>query len=244
MQRHKGGGEGEIAVEVSKTIEEQRSVVAGVSHCAPLAAVIIRHDKLQAQLEQLLTEHADDVAGRASAYRREECPVCLDEIGHGGDLMLTRCGHTYHVDCLLETLADGSVRSCPLCRTEIAQIPDHGTCSGKVFAFMCLLRIAFDRAQAQTQRCELPRALPLLRRRACPRMRARTSSTTATSLRAHCRGPACGVYAQVDKSVGEGAEILHARRQEAELQPGRQRSAARAKTDTRLLCIYNAGADT
>eukprot|EP00802_Teleaulax_amphioxeia_P013843 Tamp_13898.p1 GENE.Tamp_13898~~Tamp_13898.p1 ORF type:complete len:505 (+),score=91.54 Tamp_13898:136-1650(+) len=152
MQRHKGGAEGEIAVEVSKTIEEQRSVVAGVSHCAPLAAVIIRHDKLQAQLEQLLTEHADDVAGRASAYRREECPVCLDEIGHGGDLMLTRCGHTYHVDCLLETLADGSVRSCSLCRTEIAQIPDHGTCSGKVFAFMCLLRIAFDRAQAQTQR--------------------------------------------------------------------------------------------
>ena len=233
-----------LAAQVSQAIEDQRAMVASVGHCADLAAVIVRHDKLQTQLDKFWTEHADDVAERANAYHSEECPVCLDEIGHGGDLMLTRCGHTYHVDCLLETLADGSVRSCPLCRTEIAQIPDHGTCSGKVFAFMCLLRIAFDRAQAQTQRCELPRALPLLRRRACPRMRARTSSTTATSLRAHCRGPACGVYAQVDKNVGEGAEILHARRQEAELQPGRQRSAARAKTDTRLLCIYNAGADT
>ena len=162
----------ELAARVSQAIEEQRKVVAaaatGSSHCGDLAAVIIRHDKLQAHLEKFLAEHADDVAGRASAYHSEECPVCLDEIGHGGDLMRTRCGHTYHLACIIETLADGSVRSCPLCRTDIAQIADHGSCSGKVFTYMCLLRIAFDRVQAQTKRYVLHPAPPACLPAYCP----------------------------------------------------------------------------
>jgi len=117
----------ELAARVSKAIEDHRATVAAAAPRSrtsqELAAVIIRHDKLQLQLDKFLNAHADDVAARAQAHHDEECPVCLDEIGHGGDLMLTRCGHTFHVDCIIETLADGSVRSCPICRTDIAEAP-------------------------------------------------------------------------------------------------------------------------
>ena len=71
-----------LAAQVSQAIEDQRAMVASVGHCADLAAVIVRHDKLQTQLDKFWTEHADDVAERANAYHSEECPVCLDEIGH------------------------------------------------------------------------------------------------------------------------------------------------------------------
>ena len=223
-----------LAAQVSQAIEDQRAMVASVGHCADLAAVIVRHDKLQTQLDKFWTEHADDVAERANAYHSEECPVCLDEIGHGGDLMLTRCGHTYHVGCIIETLADGSVRSCPLCRTDIAQLADHGTCCGKVFTYMCLLRIAFDRVQAQTQRCELPPSpAPSCVHCAClPACAFAPSPATAMRVHAHCRGLACAVHAQVQKNGGDRAGMLHARLQEAEQQSGRQRNAARNKTQT------------
>ena len=114
-----------LPARVSKVIEDHRATVAaaatGSCRSQELAAVIIRHHKLWTQLEKFPAEHADDVAARARAHHDEECPVCLDEIGHGGDLMLTRCGHRFHVDCLIETLSDGSVRSCPICRTDIAE---------------------------------------------------------------------------------------------------------------------------
>jgi hypothetical protein len=65
--------------------------------------------------------------------------------------MHTKCGHAFHYGCIIETLSDGTVRSCPLCRTDIRDIADHSACSGQVFSFNCLLRIAFDRIQAATK---------------------------------------------------------------------------------------------
>ena len=53
--------------------------------------------------------------------------------------MTTKCGHLYHFSCIIETLSDGTVRSCPLCRTDIRNIADHSTCSGQVFRCCALL---------------------------------------------------------------------------------------------------------
>lgn len=97
-------------------------------------------------------EWAEDLARISSEHSDEECPVCLEPLGHGGDIMRTKCGHSYHCSCIVETLSDGSVRSCPLCRTDISQICDPKTVSGHIFTVICLLRIAFDRSQAATRR--------------------------------------------------------------------------------------------
>ena len=96
-------------------------------------------------------EYATDLERRAAEYHEEECPVCLDVLGEASDVMHTKCGHTYHYGCIIETLYDGTIRSCPLCRTDIRHIADHSACSGQVFSFNCLLRIAFDRIQASTK---------------------------------------------------------------------------------------------
>lgn len=138
---------------VSKTIEAYREAVGkhDGQTFASLASTIIRHEKLQAHLDKFRADFSDDLNRRKSEQHHDECPVCLDALGEGGDLMVTKCGHSYHCGCIIETLADGTVRACPLCRTDIKEIVDPKTCSGQVFTFVCLLRISFDRIQSTTK---------------------------------------------------------------------------------------------
>ena len=62
----------------------------------------------------------------------------------------TTCGHVFHTKCLVETLADGTVTSCPMCRTDIRELAGKDM-SGKVFRFMCLVRINADTVQSCTR---------------------------------------------------------------------------------------------
>lgn len=78
-----------------------------------------------------------------------ECCVCLDDLGHAADVTKTSCGHIYHTRCLVETLADGTVTSCPMCRTDIRELAGSDI-SGKVFRYMCLVRINTDTVQSCT----------------------------------------------------------------------------------------------
>ena len=47
----------------------------------------------------------------------EKCPICLEEMKEENGMATTKCGHKFHLHCLLKSL--DSSNSCPMCRSEV-----------------------------------------------------------------------------------------------------------------------------
>jgi hypothetical protein len=57
-----------------------------------------------------------------------ECPICLDEIDAVKNRVVTECGHCFHSACLIKHAILNNV-ACPLCRTDLADIPEEESSS-------------------------------------------------------------------------------------------------------------------
>ncbi len=53
-----------------------------------------------------------------------ECPICMDDILSGKNMLTTECGHVFHSSCLLNNVAVNGF-GCPLCRNELASPSDE-----------------------------------------------------------------------------------------------------------------------
>jgi hypothetical protein len=49
-----------------------------------------------------------------------ECPICFDAIEGDKNKVITECGHCFHTNCLMTSVAHNGF-GCPYCRTEMAQ---------------------------------------------------------------------------------------------------------------------------
>jgi hypothetical protein len=49
-----------------------------------------------------------------------ECPICMDEIKLGKNCVTTECGHCFHTNCLMTSVAHNGF-GCPYCRTVMAE---------------------------------------------------------------------------------------------------------------------------
>ena len=49
-----------------------------------------------------------------------ECPICMDVINTTKNCVVTECGHTFHANCLMTSVAHNGF-GCPYCRTAMAQ---------------------------------------------------------------------------------------------------------------------------
>ncbi len=52
-----------------------------------------------------------------------ECPICMDPINGDKNKVVTECGHCFHTNCLMTSVAHNGF-GCPYCRTAMAQEPD------------------------------------------------------------------------------------------------------------------------
>lgn len=52
-----------------------------------------------------------------------ECPICMDEINGGTNIITTECGHLFHGKCLMQNVAHNGF-DCPCCRSKLAEIPE------------------------------------------------------------------------------------------------------------------------
>jgi len=53
-----------------------------------------------------------------------ECPICLDCIEGNKNCITTECGHCFHANCLMTSVAHNGF-ACPYCRTAMAEEPDN-----------------------------------------------------------------------------------------------------------------------
>ena len=49
-----------------------------------------------------------------------ECPICFDAIEGNKNKVITECGHCFHTNCLMTSVAHNGF-GCPYCRTEMAK---------------------------------------------------------------------------------------------------------------------------
>jgi len=124
---------------------------------------MIQYEHLREKLRVLHEAHGAELAALREQEVEGECCVCLDELGCAANVTKTACGHVYHTRCLIDTLADGSVRSCPMCRTDIKEIASTEV-SGEAFKFMCAVRINADTVHSCTSmiKKEIERELNVL----------------------------------------------------------------------------------
>ena len=54
----------------------------------------------------------------------QECPICMDPIEGTKNCTTTECGHTFHANCLMTSVAHNGF-GCPYCRTAMAQVPEE-----------------------------------------------------------------------------------------------------------------------
>lgn len=52
-----------------------------------------------------------------------ECPICMDPIEGDKNKVVTECGHCFHTNCLMTSVAHNGF-GCPYCRTAMAQEPE------------------------------------------------------------------------------------------------------------------------
>ena len=53
-----------------------------------------------------------------------ECPICLDIIDGIKNCVTTECGHAFHTNCLMTSVAHNGF-GCPYCRTAMAEAPEE-----------------------------------------------------------------------------------------------------------------------
>ena len=54
---------------------------------------------------------------------QNECPICMDCIEIGKNCVTTECGHIFHANCLMTSVAHNGF-NCPYCRTAMAEEPE------------------------------------------------------------------------------------------------------------------------
>ena len=52
----------------------------------------------------------------------KECPICMDTIEGNKNCVTTECGHAFHANCLMTSVAHNGF-GCPYCRTAMAEVP-------------------------------------------------------------------------------------------------------------------------
>lgn len=52
-----------------------------------------------------------------------ECPICMDVIEFNKNCVTTECGHCFHANCLMQSVAHNGF-GCPYCRTKMAEEPE------------------------------------------------------------------------------------------------------------------------
>lgn len=52
-----------------------------------------------------------------------DCPICMDVIDIGKNCVTTECGHCFHSNCLMTSVAHNGF-ACPYCRTSMAVVPE------------------------------------------------------------------------------------------------------------------------
>lgn len=55
--------------------------------------------------------------------KTHDCPICMDLIDDNKNCVTTECGHTFHANCLMTSVAHNGF-GCPYCRTVMAQVPN------------------------------------------------------------------------------------------------------------------------
>lgn len=55
-----------------------------------------------------------------SAFVVNECPICMDNIETQRNCVTTECGHCFHTNCLMTSVAHNGF-GCPYCRTKMAE---------------------------------------------------------------------------------------------------------------------------
>jgi len=58
------------------------------------------------------------------ACENQECPICMDPIEGAKNCVTTDCGHTFHANCLMTSVAHNGF-ACPYCRTAMAEVPEE-----------------------------------------------------------------------------------------------------------------------
>lgn len=53
-----------------------------------------------------------------------ECPICMDPIEANKNCVTTECGHVFHANCLMTSIAHNGF-GCPYCRTAMAEVPEE-----------------------------------------------------------------------------------------------------------------------
>jgi hypothetical protein len=70
------------------------------------------------------SEHSDPIPPEPSSepsYHSDECAICLEKFNEESHNTHTlECGHRYHMNCIINTLRQTEVKSCPLCRSSPA----------------------------------------------------------------------------------------------------------------------------
>ena len=52
----------------------------------------------------------------------QDCPICMDSIADNKNCVTTECGHRFHTNCLMTSVAHNGF-GCPYCRTAMAEVP-------------------------------------------------------------------------------------------------------------------------
>ena len=58
-----------------------------------------------------------------SSCTYDECPICMDAISGTKNIVTTECGHCFHTNCLMTSVAHNGF-GCPYCRTQMAAVPE------------------------------------------------------------------------------------------------------------------------
>ena len=58
-----------------------------------------------------------------NAFVVNECPICMDPIETQRNCVTTECGHCFHTNCLMTSVAHNGF-NCPYCRTAMAEEPE------------------------------------------------------------------------------------------------------------------------
>jgi len=54
----------------------------------------------------------------------QDCPICMDPIEGTKNCITTECGHAFHANCLMTSVAHNGF-GCPYCRTAMAEVPEE-----------------------------------------------------------------------------------------------------------------------
>lgn len=58
-----------------------------------------------------------------NATRTNDCPICLEAICDSKNHVTTDCGHSFHTNCLMTSVAHNGF-GCPYCRAVMAEVPE------------------------------------------------------------------------------------------------------------------------